>query len=323
VLNKIQEEEEYIGMSRSQKSLSVSVKKRKGDNSSPSEDMMDLSRGGRHHSSPPMKVSDIMVDMKSEHADVMHLHEIFRDCDEDKDGKLNFDEFKKAYDSIDPSLSKDEIINLFEEVNMDNMALIGFDEFLKLCMVPNVKLHAMRHSGMKDNIGMKSIKPMTSRGLFFEEDMYVKNMPGVSKMAMVKSQLLSMELYEARIASLQRFVSMTVLFHQIGSRVQSFFSRISFGYWSYRMDRTHSIMRVASTASPVSGAYVRKQAEALRLITTLDRAAHVIASAWFRYRSHKVKSLIESDLVYRKTMLDHKALKDAIVTSESLDMQET
>jgi hypothetical protein len=101
-----------------------------------------------------------------------------------------------------------------------------------------------------------------------------------------------MELYEARIASLQRFVAMTVLFHQIAVRVQSFFSKISFGWWGYRIDRTHSIMRVATTASPASGAHVRKQMEVLGVLNRLNRAVHVISAAWFRYKQKKVKALL-------------------------------
>lgn len=152
--------------------------------------------------------------------------------------------------------------------------------------------------------------------------MYKKSIPGVSKIALAKSENFSMELYESRIASLQRFVSMCTMFHEIGYRVQRFFSVISFGLWGYRIDRTHSIMRVATTASPASGAHVRKQMEVLSVLSSINRAVvsfmlllssyflvattnilrtdvgslpkHTISAAWFRYKNKKVKSLLHT-----------------------------
>jgi len=89
-----------------------------------------------------------------------------------------------------------------------------------------------------------------------------------------------MELYESRVASLQRFVAMCVMFHQTGKQVQDFFPKYSFGLMSYNMERTHSIMRIATTASPVSGDAVRGQMERLRLRARYLGAVHKIESAW-------------------------------------------
>jgi hypothetical protein len=52
---------------------------------------------------------------------------------------------------------------------------------------------------------------------------------------LARSQHFSQELYETRIASLQRFVSMTAMIHQIGKRVQEFFAFVLFGMLGYRM----------------------------------------------------------------------------------------
>lgn len=60
-------------------------------------------------------------------------------------------------------------------------------------------------------------------------------------------------LYETRCASLQRLVGFFVLFHAMGRRVEGFWSYVSFGVLAYDMSRTQSMMRVATTASPVSG----------------------------------------------------------------------
>jgi len=103
-----------------------------------------------------------------------------------------------------------------------------------------------------------------------------------------------MELYEGRIASMQRFVAMTVMFHEMGMRVQNFFPRISFGYLGYRMDRTHSIMRIATTASPVSGSDVRESIESLRLKHIIQKAVNTISSV---YHDHLMRDI---NLLLRK-----------------------
>jgi len=92
-----------------------------------------------------------------------------------------------------------------------------------------------------------------------------------------------MKLYEARIASLQRFVAMTVLFHQTGTRVQKFWRNVSFGYLGYRTDRTHSIMRIATTASPVSGAEVRDRRHFIALVTAFNYAVSTIRRVHFEF----------------------------------------
>jgi hypothetical protein len=82
---------------------------------------------------------------------------------------------------------------------------------------------------------------------------------------------------------MQRFVAITVMFHEIGSRAQNRFSRNTFGLMGYRMDRTHSIMRVATTATPVSGADVRERMEYPQLIKTVEQSVRKIKRCWFQY----------------------------------------
>ncbi|KAL3931006.1 MAG: hypothetical protein SGBAC_011507, partial [Bacillariaceae sp.] len=71
------------------------------------------------------------------------------------------------------------------------------------------------------------------------------------------------------------------------SRVESFFSNIVFGLLGYRMDRTHSIMRIVTTVSPVSGADVRHRMEHMRLVKKVNRSLDVISSAYLRYCQDK------------------------------------
>ena len=68
--------------------------------------------------------------------------------------------------------------------------------------------------------------------------------------ALVEAQTTAMRLYESRVASLQRFVAFCVLFHALAKKVADWWPRWTLGLFKYRIDRTHSIMRIATTASP-------------------------------------------------------------------------
>ena len=91
------------------------------------------------------------------------------------------------------------------------------------------------------------------------------------RLELAKTQNISMQLYESRIASLQRAVAFFVMFHEMAAAVADFWSFVSFGFLGYRIDRTQSIMRVATTASPVSGADVRHMLIELRIQGRLAR----------------------------------------------------
>ena len=75
--------------------------------------------------------------------------------------------------------------------------------------------------------------------------------------ALMGRQALVQALHEGRMASLERFVAFVVLFHAMAKEVQDFWGTASCGLLGYDMSRTHSIMRIATTASPVSGSDVR------------------------------------------------------------------
>ncbi|EKX55458.1 hypothetical protein GUITHDRAFT_99235 [Guillardia theta CCMP2712] len=121
------------------------------------------------------------------------------------------------------------------------------------------KLHRKKSKKeMKSLLGELHNKSMRVQ---MEENYYgellEKEMEGTPLMELVNSQTVAMRLYESRIASMQRCVAFYVMFHALGKRVQDFWPSVSLGYLRYDMSRTHSIMRIATTASPVSGAEVR------------------------------------------------------------------
>eukprot|EP00900_Chrysochromulina_parva_P025731 jgi/Chrpa1/7792/Chrysochromulina_OHIO_Genome00022035-RA len=101
-------------------------------------------------------------------------------------------------------------------------------------------------------------------------------------------------LYETRLASLQRFVGFLVLFHTMAKKVQDFWSFVSFGLLSYDMSRSQSMLRVATTASPVSGSDVREQILALEQLETHAWASQRIRTNLYKHamRNRMLKSML-------------------------------
>ena len=88
---------------------------------------------------------------------------------------------------------------------------------------------------------------------------YDERYRGLTNQELFEKQVFIQALFESRMASLQRYVAFLVMFHAMGKRVADFWPRISCGLLGYDMSHTHSIMRIATTASPVSGMDVREK----------------------------------------------------------------
>ena len=163
--------------------------------------------------------------------------------------------------------------------DVDGSGALDFEEFSQIMAFSDLDvLRKIQQAALRDERGRLQVKPSTEN--FFGESLSDTSLSTVGDFAKSQSQNLSMELYESRVASLQRFVAMCVMFHQTGKLVQDFFPKWSFGLMKYNMERTHSIMRIATTASPVSGDAVRAQMERLRLRARFQSAAHKIEGAW-------------------------------------------
>ena len=203
------------------------------------------------------------------------LRSVFDSIDVNGDGALCLAEFIAAYKKVDDSLTDTQIEKLFRDADADASGELDFDEFCAVCDLPEMDvLSALERDGSRDERGLLLCEPSTET--YFGESIR-RSAPGkVKPFTLVASQNLSMQLYESRVASLQRFVSMCVVFHQLGKRVASFWPAVSFGFLGYRMDRTHSIMRIATTASPVSGAEVRDRRAFIALNAAFDNALAVI-----------------------------------------------
>ena len=165
-------------------------------------------------------------------------------------------------------------------------------EFIHMMKLPQMDIAYMCEPSIRDEYGVIQVR--ASDESYFgehvmqgvEQSQFAQN-PALT--GATKSQEFAQELYESRIASMQRFVAMTVMFHEMGRRVEAFFRKMSFGLLGYRCDRTHSIMRIATTASPVSGADVRERMRVLQMLKKIHHSVHVISIAYIRYRQNKEK----------------------------------
>ena len=217
-----------------------------------------------------------------------NARELFQALDVSRKGLLSEDDFIKGAHSVKPGLLEEEARAIFVSADKDDSGHLDYDQFLTLLdtsdLLKGVKLPPCN----RDERGIIQIK--ASREKYFGEVLR-KHVAGKSMkevdLALLRSQHFSQELYETRIASLQRFVAMTVMFHQMGKRVQEFFATISFGFLGYRMDRTHSIMRIATTASPISGSDVRQRIHHLQLLKKVNHSINVISSAYLAYKKKK------------------------------------
>jgi hypothetical protein len=178
---------------------------------------------------------------------------------------------------VDPSLSAAQVTKLFRDFDDDDSGTLDYEEFVKVMNLPEAEVLHILQASSRNEEGLMMVEPSDED--YFGQSIRRSAPKKVKDYTLVESQAFSMKLYEARIASLQRFVAMTVMFHQMGSRVQRFWRHVSFGYLGYRMDRTHSIMRIATTASPVSGAEVRAQMHFIRLVTAFNNAVSVVGRA--------------------------------------------
>lgn len=180
-----------------------------------------------------------------------------------------------------------ESINLRSD--FEGKGYILFDDFFTLMSMHQIEVERVLKPCIRDSKGLIQVDP--SRELFFGESLVdVDGEISTISLGAMRNQHLSQELYESRIASMQRFTAMVVLFHQMGYRVSNFFDKVSFGLLGYRMDRSHSIMRIATTASPISGAEIRERAEELHYRRKVNDALDVISSAWLAHASKKKKS---------------------------------
>jgi len=106
-------------------------------------------------------------------------------------------------------------------------------------------LHVKRASAKRDG------QPLSDFEIVYRECIG----DSASPKPMLAAELAVSDLYEGRFGSFERYVAFMVLFHAMALRVAS----SSFPLPAWDISRSQSILRVASTAAPVSGAGVARQ----------------------------------------------------------------
>ena len=149
-------------------------------------------------------------------------------------------------------MTDEQCRKIFDEADVDGSGDVDFEEFVEICRMGAGDMLKMLGAQNRDASGVLKVPVSTEE--YFGKSMRTEAPKSLKPFSLVDSQNMAMQLYESRIASTQRFVAMAVMFHELATRVQTFWPTWTFGYLGYRIDRTHSIMRIE--ASPVSGAEV-------------------------------------------------------------------
>lgn len=234
-------------------------------------------------------VDDIVADAIRDRKSNNRLHILFKTFDEDGDGILSEPEFVKGLTTLDSPLTETEAKTMFDEADKSHSGAVDYNEFVAFLTKMGYDQRVKIPPSNRDGRGLIQIE--ASRERYFGETLRKYN-AGKNKVkdmdfVLAQRQHLVQELYETRIASMQRFVAMCVFFHHISKRVERFFATISFGWWAYRIDRTHSVVRIATTASPISGSDVRQRIERIRLWKKVLHSVQIIEVAYLAYRKQR------------------------------------
>ena len=231
-------------------------------------------------------IDTILDHIINEKSDMESLRLLFEKIDTDNSGSLDQDEFIRAFSERAPSLTRAEIVEIFHDNDIDKNGTLDFDEFISIAKNPQASA-AFTLLNEERRVGpLLDVPPTKER--YFGENIRKMHADSVDEMLLSSHQQMAMELYESRVASLQRFVAMTVLFHQIGKKVQDFFPAISFGLLGYRIDRTQSNLRIATTASPVGGADVRNRMLTMKMRYNIERSVRALSRSWPIYQQAKI-----------------------------------
>ena len=82
---------------------------------------------------------------------------------------------------------------------------------------------------------------------------------------------------------------MTIMFHWMGKLVQ-IFTEIC-GILVYRIDRSHSVMSIATTATPASSGEVRECVRATQTVAKINHSINAMLNAWMNHKENQRRHL--------------------------------
>ena len=178
------------------------------------------------------EMQHVLEEMIDERMSDVQVVTIFNALDTDGDGSLGFDEFVKAYQVLNPNASMVQLNAMFQEADLDGSGTIDLHEvsfqlinldshrvtfsystldystplqFIQLAKIAPLDLLGKQSLFDRDTRGLMQLLP--SKEEYFGEMMIKSYNKGVGLITVSQSQHLAMELYESRIASMQRFVA--------------------------------------------------------------------------------------------------------------------
>jgi hypothetical protein len=243
-----------------------------------------------------LMVGNIVEEAIREKKFLVDARNLFRAFDQKGHGVLDEEHFIEGARKHKTDLSEEALITLSRLHDQDGTDRIDYHEFLKLMKDSGLGSDVKLPPSNQDEHGMIQIKE--SKEKHFGENIRKYNAGKYNQelaLKVARSQHLVQELYKTRAAPLHQFVARTVMFHQMGKHVEGFFDRISFGFLSYRMDRMHSVMWIATTASSVSGGDVKEQMQHLQLLKKVQHSVHVISLAYLRHKKAAVKRTVSAE----------------------------
>ena len=191
------------------------------------------------------------------------FREVFDSIDIDGGGTLDLEEFTQAYRKLlFDDLTDRQIALVFRDTDVDGSGEVDFEEFVEAMDASS--LERLVKLQMKNDD--KQAWLLASEEIYYGKSLRETAPASLRGYNLVETQHVSMKLYESRIASLERCVAFFVMSHALGRTVADWWPFWTLGFFRYRIDRTHSIMRIATTASPVSGADIRERMKQLALV---------------------------------------------------------
>lgn len=175
---------------------------------------MDLFQEQEPSSAETSAEEAILASMIAENRRTSQLHQIFNEIDVDCSGSIDLEEFIVAYNRIHGGLSREDIEFIFREANADGSGELNYTKFERVMNLGGSEvIRRLHHANQRNAQGLLEVKPSTEE--YFGAQLHNNAPPGINSFAQAQSQHFSMELYESRIASLQRFTAMCVMFHQM------------------------------------------------------------------------------------------------------------
>ena len=157
-----------------------------------------------------LSVDDVIVEVIRNRKHNDRLHQLFSKMDKDGDGVLNEKEFMEGLQSIQEEMTETEARVLFRQADSDATGRVSYQEFERFLQDNGMDVSILKMPpSHRDERGIIQIEATTEK--YFGETVRKFNAGKRDSQevdfALARHQHIAQELYETRIASMQRFVN--------------------------------------------------------------------------------------------------------------------